>query len=112
MSAPDPTPGWLGAAVTVCIALVGAIFALIRRLLSTVTREELADMMEKMEKRHEDVMRELEARQEKKIEDMRQTILALHKDNKDSRHRLRDSLTDPVNKLNAEIIRLRESLDR
>lgn len=108
----EPVGSWIGAAVTASVAIIAGAWALTRRLLATVTREELAAMMEKIEDRHELVMRELEDRQEKKMDEMRRTILALHEDNKDSRHRLRDSLAAPVNKLNVEILRLRESINK
>lgn len=108
----EPVGSWIGAAVTAAVAIVAAAWALTRRLLSTVTRDELITMLEKMESNHEGVMRALEERHEKKIDEMRGMILTLHEDNKDSRHRLRDSLASPVNKLNVEIIRLRETLDR
>ena len=102
MSDGAPNVGnWIGAGVTLGIAAVAAVWALVRRLLSCISREELVDILERIEDRHEATIREL-----------RKTIMNLHEDNRDARHRLRDDLQTPLTMLTTEIVRLRESMER
>lgn len=97
--ATDQTPNWLGAAVTGTVALVTGIWALLRYMF--VTRREM-----------ELYIREAEERFEKKIDEVKQTLISLHKDNKDARHRLRNDLNHPMTTLAANFEALRQELVR
>lgn len=117
MAGPTDPSSWLGAAVTALCAIVAAAWVLVRRLLNSVTREELAEILEKLEDRHNDTIEKLEERHQQKIEELRstvmavhQTLMAFHEDNRDARHRLRDDLTGPINKIYAELAQIRSQM--
>lgn len=99
MSDPNASASWVTAAITALIAIVAGFWALMHRLF--VPRGELVTLLERLEERHD-----------AQIEKLDQTIRALHEDNTAARHRLRDTLSAPINNLNGEIIRLRESIER
>lgn len=95
----EQTPGWLSAAVTASIAFLGAIWALVRRVMTSVTREEVEACIGKLETRFED-------RVEKLTREIEKTMGNLHKDNTDARHRLRDEITAPMNRVNTNLTEL------
>lgn len=102
----DP-PNWIGAAVTALCAVITGFLALIRRILISVTREEMLAALKAMEDRHQAA----EDRRNAEVHELRRTILSLHEDNVGARHRLRETLASPINHLNAEIIKLRQSIE-
>lgn len=95
----DPTPSWLSAAITGGIAVVTAIWAFLRHMF--VTRREM-----------EDYFGQAEARFEHQVNEMKQTILELHDDNKTARHRLRNDINTPLTNLAANFEGLRQELVR
>lgn len=104
----EPVSTWIAAT----LSIIGGVWVLVRRLLASVTREELAAILKDLKEDNQRVLTSLEVRHEKKTDELLRTLLSLHEDNKEARHRLRDGLTAPVTDLSTEIVRLRQALDR
>jgi len=107
----DPQ-NWIGGAITaICAAITGLLWT-IRRILISVTREEMLAALKEMDDRHVATVERLERRHDAHVADLRETLLALHEANSKARHTLNDTVAGPLNRLNAELIRLRERLDK
>jgi hypothetical protein len=97
----DATPSWLGAAVTGGIAALTAIWALVRKVMSSVSREDMEAYIEKLEQRFEG-----------KVNEVKATIVGLHEDNREARHRMRNDINAPLTNLAAGFEALRQELIR
>lgn len=95
---PDGT--WLAPILTAVVAVTGGLIALLRRVFTSVTREEMVD-----------AIREIEARFTATMDDLKKEQLRMHEENRSARHALGNQLSTPVNNLTLELARFRQAVD-